>query len=575
MMSKSFRETIRKLWALFSLRDKSILAVLLAFSVAFALVEVASISLVIPFISLATDPVKALNQAPLGQIYRFFEFSTSLQFVIVIGFILIGFYLVRAAFVLSHTYALNRFTWGSYYKLTMRLFESYLSLPYRDFTLRNSSQIEKSIITEAAYLSQLIVSAIRFVAEALVAILLYGVLLVFNTEVTLAVTILLLILGGSMAYIIQRIGTRQGELRERFQSSFYQLLSESFGNFKFIRQMNAEGKMIRSVSCSASGYCRANVANATLAQIPPTALELFALTLLVSVVLHSSIVSSDPGQLIPIIAVYGLALYRMMPAVNRMLYYYSNMIYYHRSLDIVYEELIRPQSTEADADISFNKDIVLQNVGFRFDRRDNLFINLNIKILKGEKIAFVGPSGSGKTTLLDLIVGIYLPDDGQVLIDNVGLTNRNVRSWRRTIGYISQNIFLFDGTVGENVAFGKPFEEDKVIRALEQARIWSFLVMQEGLQTRVGEGGVRLSGGQKQRIGIARALYGEPDILVFDEATSALDSKIEAEIMSELHFVAKDKTLIVVTHQLVSPSYFDKIYRLDNGRIFSFSSASS
>jgi ATP-binding cassette subfamily B protein/ATP-binding cassette subfamily C protein len=338
--------------------------------------------------------------------------------------------------------------------------------------------------------------------------------------------------------------------------------------------MNAEGQMIRAVSCAAAGYSRANVSNATLAQIPPTVLELFALTLLVSMILYSLITSSEAGQLIPIIAIYGLSLYRMMPAMNRMLYYYNNLIYYSRSLDIVYEELIRTPSAEADVQISFSEDITFQDVSFRFKGRDKLFVNFNLQIRRGEKIAFVGPSGCGKTTLLDLIVGIYSPDDGRVLIDNVELTSRNVRSWRRAIGYISQNIFLFDGTVGENVAFGKPFDERRVIRALEQARIWDFLVMQEGLQTHVGEGGVKLSGGQKQRIGIARALYGEPEILVLDEATSALDDKIEAEIMSEVYNLARDKTLIVVTHEQVSSSYFDEIYRLDHGKISGLSSAS-
>ena len=560
-------DIVRQVVDLLSSRDRLMLLALLLMSMAFAGIEAASISLVMPFITLATDPAKALEQASLAKIYDLMAFGSTLSFVVAVGATLIVFYMMRGAFVLGYTYALNRFTWGRYYDLSMRLLANYLAMPYLEFTQLNSSQLEKSIITEAACLSLLIVSVLRFLAEAAVASLLYFVLLIVNPDVTLVVTVLLAVLVGTLTYVIRRISTRQGELREKHQSRFYHLLNDAFGNFKFTRQMSAQSHIIKEVSRAASGYCRSNVINTTVAQLPPTVLETVGLTLIVGIVLYALFNSVDGRQVIPLIAMYGLALYRMMPAVHRMLYYYNNVLYYRRSLDIIHLELSRPLTDEGTEPVYFRQRIGLEKVSFNYPGRVDLFTDLSLIIHKNEKVAFIGPSGSGKTTLLDLLIGIYSPVRGRVKIDNVELNNRNVRSWRRAIGYIPQNIFLFDGTVAENVAFGKPYNERFIIRALEQARIWDFLRQHEGLQTHVGEGGVKLSGGQKQRIGIARALYGDPEILVLDEATSSLDPATEAEIMGEVHNLAIGRTLIVVTHRNISSGYFDRVYRLNTGSL--------
>jgi len=560
-------EILRRVNDLLSSRDRWLLFILFLMSMAFAGIEAASISLVMPFITLATDPPKALEQHSLAKIYKWLEFESTQQFALSMGAVLVVFYLMRGIFVLSYTYALNRYTWGRYYNLSMRLFSNYLSLSYREFTQLNSSQLEKSIITEASYLSQMIVSVLRFLAEAAVALLLYLVLLIVNPQVTMVITVLLAIMLCALVYAIRRISSRQGQLRESHQSRFYHLLNGTFGNFKFIRQMAAEAQMVNEFSVSVSGYCRSNVINTTLAQLSPTVLETVGLVLLVSIIGYSLLSSSDGSQVIPLVAMYGLALYRMMPAVHRMLYYYNNVLYYSSSLEIIHQELSRPLVVDGDAPVFFSKLITLEGVSFNYPGRTDVLTDLNLSIVKNEKIAFIGPSGSGKTTLLDLIIGIYTPERGRVTIDGMVLDSSNVKSWRRAIGYIPQNIYLLDGTVAENIAFGKIYDESRIIRALEQARIWDFLRQHEGLNTHVGQGGVKLSGGQKQRIGIARALYGDPEILVLDEATSALDQDTEIEILDEVYNLTKDRTLIVVSHHNLSPDNFDRIFKLESGQI--------
>jgi ATP-binding cassette, subfamily B, bacterial PglK len=200
---------------------------------------------------------------------------------------------------------------------------------------------------------------------------------------------------------------------------------------------------------------------------------------------------------------------------------------------------------------------------------EEIISGVSLEIKKGEKIAITGESGSGKSTLVDIITGIHKPVLGKVYIDDKAITDDNIRSWRKKIGYIPQSIYLFDGTVAENISFGSMPDVEKIITALKKANIWDFLSQKEGLNTKVGDGGIQLSGGQQQRIGIARALYDDPEVLVLDEATSALDNETEQKIMDEIYNVSANKTLIVIAHRLTTIERCDRRILIENGRIIS------
>ena len=239
-------------------------------------------------------------------------------------------------------------------------------------------------------------------------------------------------------------------------------------------------------------------------------------------------------------------------------------MYYHKSIDIIDEELRSPQEDLGSDNIKFSYEIELKNVEFSYQEKPVLE-NITLKINKGEKIAFIGSSGSGKSTLVDLIIGVYQSNKGQIKIDDVFLDRTNLQSWRSQIGYIPQQVYLFDGTIQDNICFGRKLDNDLLKRVLKQANIFDFLETKQGFQTIVGEGGVQLSGGQRQRIAIARALYGEPEILILDEATSALDDETEQKIMDEIYHISSDKTLIIIAHRLSSVDRCDKTYRIEDG----------
>jgi len=264
---------------------------------------------------------------------------------------------------------------------------------------------------------------------------------------------------------------------------------------------------------------------------------------------------------------YALALYRILPALNRILSSYNTTLFLSKSLDIMYDELSYTPPKEGKEAVEFKEKIELKNISFEYIKGKKVLENINLNINKGDKIAFIGESGSGKSTLVDLIIGLYKPISGNIIIDDIELNSENIRAYRSKVGYIPQSIYLFDGTVGENVAFGYEYDKEKIIEVLKKANIYDFLSTKEGIDTLVGDGGIQLSGGQKQRIGIARALYSNPEILVLDEATSSLDNETESKIMDEIYEVSGDKTLLIIAHRLSTVERCERKIKLNGGKI--------
>jgi ATP-binding cassette subfamily B protein/ATP-binding cassette subfamily C protein len=252
-----------------------------------------------------------------------------------------------------------------------------------------------------------------------------------------------------------------------------------------------------------------------------------------------------------------------------MLLNVNNIIYLQKCMESVEESLLQPVENEGTAPFEFDHSIRLEDIHFKYMTGNEVIDGVSLKINKGEKIAITGESGGGKSTLVDIIIGIHKPVSGKVYVDETAVTDENIRSWRKKIGYIPQSIYLFDGTAAENVSFGSIPDDEKIKKALQMANIWDFLASKDGINTMVGEGGIQLSGGQQQRIGIARALYDDPDVLVLDEATSALDTDTEQKIMDEIYNVSANKTLIVIAHRLSTVERCDRKIRVEHGKIIS------
>jgi len=559
---------IFKLKSLLTKRDKQFLLGLFFFSIVISIVETVGISAIMPFISVATDFSLIHSNEYYFAIYNFLDFDKDVSFVIVFGVILICFYFFRSVINLLYFYLLSRFTQGRYHLLAYRLFENYMGMPYRYFVTKNSSTLTKSIINEVSNLTQLISSVLFMMSEIFVVIFIYSMMLYVNYKITFLLTVILILNALLMIKTVSVRVKKAGIIREKVQRRFYEIINKSFANFKLIKLHSDNQNVLDDFGDSSFNFAKANITSSVLTHTPRLFLEAVGFSLIVFIITYLVWkYDGDISNLLALISMFILALYRLMPSVNRIMNSYNQILFLHKSLDIVYKDLSYTSEKLGNTSISFTDKIEIENLEFEYEDGKCVLKNINLIIYKGSKIAFIGESGSGKSTLVDMIIGLYKPKKGQILSDNIVIDDSNIKCWRAKIGYIPQAVYLFDGTVGENIAFGSEYDKNKIDNVLKQAKIYDFLKTKEGQNTIVGEGGVMLSGGQKQRIAIARALYIDPEILVLDEATSALDDNTEKEIMDEIYEVSHDKTLIIIAHRISTLSSCDKIYKIENGEI--------
>lgn len=564
------KEFIYQLNFVLDSKDKSRLIYLFLFTLLIALIETVGITILMPYISLANDFSLVESNQYYQYLYLLLEFKRPLDFIIFLGYAIVIFYLARAFLNGLYIHKIMSFSQITYYEIINKLFRNYLKMPYKHFIKYNSSALTKIIVTEAAYLTDLFRAFLILLSESLVLLLIYSVLLYVNYKIALIITVFVLILSLLIVKTISKMIKEKGVVREQYQKIFYEILNKTFSNIKIIKLKNSNNEM-DEFELASRHYTDANKISGSFQQFPRLIFEAIAFSIIIVIILfilystHHNI-----SNYFGLITIFVLGLYRLLPSVTRILLSFNQILFYYKSLEIIYFEKMIETEKIGDEKIDFTDVIELKNISFAYDEK-NVITNVNLELRKNEKIAFIGESGSGKSTLVDIIMGLHVVTSGEILADGKKITEENLNNWRHRFGYIPQSVYLFDGTVAENVAFGLEIDKEKVQEALEKANIWDFLQEKEGLETYVGENGVMLSGGQKQRIAIARALYQNPDILVLDEATSALDEATEVKIMDEVYNLAKDKTLIIIAHRLSTIRKCEKVYQVEKGSIIHIS----
>ena len=447
--------------------------------------------------------------------------------------------------------------------------ENYLKYPYQNFVKKNSNNLMKNITSEANMLVNLIQSLLMLISEVCVVFFIYLVMLYVDLKITLFVTVFMGINILLIKYLILNKTKKWGVERSKAIEEYYQIIGSTFGNYKFIKLQSDDGKIMNNFQDSCNKYIKVDKKYMSSQPVPRLILEFLGFSIVVVLIVFSVMMYDENGlaKIMPVISIFFIGLYRILPSVNRIINNYQTILFYRKSLDTVVDELESEIENIENNPIEFNKKIELKNICFEFEKGKEVLRNISLNIFKGEKAAFVGESGSGKTTLVDLITGLYKPKNGSMYLDNIKLEDKNIGYWRQSIGYIPQEVYLFDGTIEDNVVFNREYSENKLIESLKKAKIWEFLKRKEGIKTIVGDRGIMLSGGQKQRIAIARALYDNPEVLVLDEATSALDNETEEEIMKEIYDVSKDRTLIIVAHRLTTLKDCDRIFVISNGEV--------
>lgn len=560
---------LKKIFFILSKEDKKFLFSLLLFSVFISFIESFAISLVMPFITLASDFSYFDKNKYLIQLKDYLALPV-FEIIVYFGLVLIIFYVLRALLNSYYFHLLARFSKGRYHAIAYKVFAKFLNTDYENFTQKNQSEILKSITGEVYNLSTMISSFLLMMSEIFVVLLLYTLMLLVNYKITLFLSLFMIINAFILIKVLSPIVKKAGLKREEAMKNFFEILNTNLNNFKLIKLKTKEDGVLNLFKTQSEIFARANITNESVSAMPRIYLEGVGFCVLVFIVVFLVFKNqSDISGILATISIFVLALYRLMPSANRIITSYHDLLYYRSSLDIIYQILKQKEESLGEEKINFEKELRLENLTFGYKDKKNLFTCLNLSIKKGEKIAFIGESGCGKSTLVDIIIGLLSPREGRVLLDENELNMKNVKNYRQKIGYIPQNIYLFNDSIAKNISFEDEVDEEKLQRVIKQANLEHFVKnLPQGVQTKVGDGGSNLSGGQKQRIAIARALYLDPEILVLDEATSALDTESEARIMDEIYKISKDKTMIIIAHRLSTITRCDSIYRLENGKLF-------
>jgi ATP-binding cassette, subfamily B, bacterial PglK len=582
------KDTIKKLWVLFNKRDKKKFLLLFFMMIIAAIFETAGIGLIVPFVGIVTNPNMIQEQAILSYVYEGLNFSSTKAFILFGVVVLLTVYIVKNAYLLFFYNMQYRVIFNQRVKLSSRMLKEYLTKPYTFHLQRNSAELLRNVNVEVVKVfTGIVLSSFQLLTEILVIMSILSLLTITAPLATLASGILL---GGSVFVffkIFRNKITHLGKEEQRVNRELIKWVNQGLGASKEVKVSGKDSYFVNMYDKQSEIMAKNSIYKSMLDQVP----RLFIETLLVSVVLITMIImvfqGTDMGTLVATMSLFAMAAFRLMPSINRIVAMLSTIRFSQPALTVVYNDLIKdnrgknPMQEEAIIELKpvevnsgekiFRHSIKLENVFFRYPNQEEYSIkNLSLTIPIGNSVAFVGTSGAGKTTIIDNILGLLEPEKGRVFVDGKEL-NELLPIWKNKIGYIPQTIFLSDDTIRKNVAFGiadKDMDEKAVQKAIEDAQLKDFIdTLPEGLDTVVGERGVRLSGGQRQRIGIARALYHNPEIIFLDEATSALDNETEKEIMRSIDGLKGEKTLIIIAHRLSTIENCDIVFKVDKGKL--------
>lgn len=540
--------------------------------------EILGIGLIIPIISFISNP-NLINEYPYLKllINKFGAYNTK-NFIIIFFVFFVFFYLLRTFFLIYVAWKQNQFSGSIYKHLSNYFLTGYLNCSYQFHLQNNSSPMIKNLQVEIELMGSITNTALGFLSEFFVALSIIFILFIVQPFGALIITIFFLIAGFVYNLFFKNKLTEWGSQRLKHIEKRSQIIFESFEGIKELKLFSAENFFLKRFNYHTKKFTSVAIKSGTIAQIPRLYLELLSIIALsISIIFIFINSNGNTTSIFTLLSIYVASAFRILPSVNRMMSSFQSIKYLLPLIDkLVSEKNVideyyfnRKHSSQSEI-INFSKTIEIQNITFRYENAvQNALENINFTIQKGDFIGIIGESGSGKSTFIDIFIGLFVPKSGNILVD--GIVLNDYITWRRKIGYVSQNIYLIDDTIVNNIAFGQNSEEIDLSRidyVLKEAQLYDFIYsLPLNVQTTIGERGVRFSGGQRQRLGIARALYHDPEILVFDESTSALDSSTEAEIMKSILNLNKNTTVLFITHRLSTIENCNHVYKLEKGRI--------
>ncbi len=582
-------DVLRKLNYIFSRRQKWQTLGLLALIILGTVFELLGVSTVQPLINAIMDRD---SLAERGGIYTFLyealRLQSPTQLILVLMGLLIAVYVIKNLYLIFMYRQQYRYIYSNMRTLSTRMMRSYLSRPYSYFIEKSSAELLRNINQDTADFFGVIQAAVQLTTEGLVVCALILYLFIKDKTITVAVGLLL----GLLILVFQKIYKKRllvkGEQNRRYEAEVNKWIQQAFGGIKEVKVMNREDFFFREYDRAYAGRVHSEYSYHTMIAIPKPIIEACAMGAMLGAAFIKIATGVNLAYFIPTLSLFVVAAYRLLPSFNRITEYMGTIAYQMPAVTAIYghlreidasekeraaEAAAAPSAARPAADtgkLPIDGGIHVRDLSFRYPKADRLVLeHLDMEIPVNTSVALIGQSGAGKTTLADLILGVLQPTEGAILAGNRNIAAELDR-WHRTIGYVPQNIYLLDDTIEANIAFGIPKEQVDSVRvrqAIDRAQLRETIdALPEGVQTVVGERGIRFSGGQRQRIGIARALYADPEVLVLDEATSALDNETEAAVMEAIDALHGKMTLIIIAHRLSTIQNCDVVYEIADGK---------
>ena len=551
-----------------------ILVIIMAFT------ELLGIASIAPFMALVGDITILERGGIFTKLYQASGLSNPIDFLFYAGLGVLAALAVSTIVSMYTTWKLALYGSSVGTEIADRLYTYYMNQDWQFHASGSSAQLTKQVSSEAMRITSGIVQPVmRMNAKVVLVIFISVGLLIYNPLVALGGLVIFILAYFLLYKLVRKTLATNGYKLSQVATTRFRLMNEGFGGIKDVLLLDRSYDFVKRFENSGKIFARAQSVNMSLTQVPRYFMELIAFGTMIGLVLVLvKLHQGNLGAVLPILAVYALAAFKLLPALQQIYGSITQIKGSSAAFESVKDDLLQSNNnkiikTEAvPVQMKLEKNITLKNIKFNYPNKSRPAVDgVTMTIPANGVVGLVGSSGSGKSTLIDLLLGLLIPQQGELYIDDICITEDNKRAWQNTLGFVPQSIFLSEGSIAENIAFGVPAAEidmQQVNKAIELSHLKELMEqLPDGMNTKVGERGVQLSGGQRQRIGIARALYHEADVLIFDEATSALDGITEKIVMDAIHEFSGKKTIVMIAHRLKTVQKCDIIYLMDKGKI--------
>ena len=572
-------QIIKKLRILLDRKQKLSMVGLMFLMIIGAFLQTAGVGMLVQVVSVVIDPESVEKSGIVRSFYDFLGCQDFQTFSVTVMALLIGVFIVKNIFLFVQLKLTFGFVYKNQFATSERMMRNYLRRGYEYFLNADTAVVQRSITSDVNNMYALVLALLQLMSDGVVSLFVVAFCFVTNGVMTVLLGAALVVLMLAVKKVLKPIMHKAGEDNQNYYSGLFKWISQTVQGIKEVKIACREQYFVDEYCKCGAGYVNAVQKNSLYNNIPKLLIETVCIAVMVTYMIVLTVSGTSAENMLEVLSTLAAAAFVLLPAVNRI-NNQINAIAYAEPCFMSVSDNLQEEINDANVDMSFaavdqkkleiRKSIELKDIVYAYPNTDRLiFDRANLTIPIGASVGLVGTSGAGKSTIVDILLGLLEVQEGHICADGIDVKSQ-YRSFLKNIGYIPQMIFMLDDTIRRNIAFGIPDEEIDEQRGwevLEEAQLEEFVrSLPEGLETGIGERGIRLSGGQRQRIGIARALYHDPEILILDEATSALDNDTEKAIMDSINRFQGRKTLIIIAHRLQTIEKCDLVYRVENGQ---------